>query len=389
MQEDRNEDQSRGKDGAPVAGESSPLRVALDLRLIHHSGIGSYLRGLLAGFAELRAPVLWTLIGPQCEVPSSLHIERWIDFDAPPYSLKEFRQYPALGDVDLFHFPHYNLPLTDVRHRLVTVYDLFHLRYGSIPKRIYQRFFLSRLAWTKTPVITIARKTREELLAQTGIAAGRVTTIPLGPGRPIPHESEPIGPGGLRLQGEEALSPPWFLAVGIDKPHKNMEFLLATMALWYRRRPDAPPLVWVGASPEHLPRRAASVPAHARTKILLRPYQPDGVLEQLYAGAEALIFPSVDEGFGFPPLEAMTRGVPVICSRRRPMTDLLGDAPLWFDPKDSATLWRALDRLTDEAGLRSEAIERGRLQAAKLSWLHTARETFALYTRLTGKGVDS
>ncbi len=363
------------------------MRVGLDLRMIGNSGIGSYLKGLLAGFAEIDAPIEWTFVGPEVEVPAGLCIARWIDFDAAPYSLAEFRSYPAIPQVDLFHYPHYNLPRIAVRRRVVTAYDTFHLAYGNLARRSYQRFFLTRLALTRTPVITISAESAAEIRRRSLIASRRIEVIDLGPGRIVEAGAaqRPAGMGsarsGVTLASGRKLEPPWFLAVGIDQPHKNMNFLISAMALWYRRRGDAPPLIWVGMKPELIDERKAAIPAHARERIHLLPYRADAEIETLYAGAQALLFPSMDEGFGLPPLEAMARGVPVAAARRRPMSDLLGNAPLWFDPRDSSSLWRCCDRLLDERGLREEMIQRGRAVAAGFSWQRTARETLQVYQR--------
>ena len=362
------------------------MHVAFDLRLIPHSGIGTYVRGLLEGFAELDSPVEWTFVGPRVELPSALRVRNWIEFDAPLYSAAEFRGYPRLPDVDLFHHPHYNLPLTQAPRRVVTVHDLFHLRFGGLRQRVYQRFFVSRLAWTKTHVIAVSEKTHREIGEWARIADSRMTTILSGPGKPIPRDFDALKNKTLVLSDGRRLEPPWLLAAGIDKPHKNFDFLIESMAHWYRRRSGAPPLVWVGMAAEEVEKRTASIPAHARAKIHLEPFRPGGEIEAFYAGASALIFPSLDEGFGLPPLEAMARGVPVLCSRRAPMTELLATAPLWFEPNDASTLWRPLDRLLDEPGLREEVVERGLIRAQRFSWKETARRTLEVYGALCERG---
>jgi glycosyltransferase involved in cell wall biosynthesis len=104
-------------------------------------------------------------------------------------------------------------------------------------------------------------------------------------------------------------------------------------------------------------------------------------MESLVSGAIALVVPSLDEGFGFPPLEAMARGVPVLCARREPMTRQLGNAPLWFEPAESASLWRMLDRLVDSEALCAEQIELGFEIAKFFQWDRTALHYFELYRK--------
>lgn len=368
----------------PQPDAGAPLRVALDLRLIHSGEIGVYLTGLLEGFASLGAPIQWTFIGPRAEVPSALKVSEWIEFDAPLDSLEQWRHYPRLPPVDLFHYPNYNLPLARARRRVVTAYDLLPLLYGSFTERFYQRFFLRRLAWSRASVMTVSAKSREELIEIGRIAARRVQVVDFGPGRVGGRALRPRRPGPLELRDGTRLEPPWLLALGMDRPHENMDFLIAALAMWYQRRPAAPPLLWTGVPAERVAALMASIPAHARTKIHVEPEgrEEKNAPEAIHAGACALIFPSLDAGCGFAPLEAMARRVPVLCSRVRPMTDLLGKAPLWFDPYDSATLWRQLDRLLDESGLPEDMAERGLKQAQNFTWRKAAEGVLRFYTRV-------
>lgn len=363
---------------------SDNLEVALDVRTWSMSGLGVYLQELLAGFDDIKAPLAWTMIGPESlreRMPSRLHIRRWIPFDAPIYNPRSFLKYPTLGDVDLFHYPHYNLPMTRVRRRVVTVFDLFHLRYGNWLRRRYQAFFLQRLRWNRAAIITACEKSAEELQTIGGIRKNRIQVIALGPGRQ--HEA-PVTGGRPRAESVagQTLRPPWLLMTGIDQPHKNFDFLLSAMSLYFQRRPDAPPLIWCGLSAENIEQRARNLSAHQRQRIGLEPFSTPERIEELYAGACGLIFPSMDEGFGLPPLEAMARDVPVLCSRREPMLSLLRDAPLYFEPTESASLWRVIDRLLDMPSVRREVIARGRACVARYDWRRCAQQTYETYLRV-------
>lgn len=364
-----------------------PLRVAFDVRFWGMSGLGTYVRELLGGFARIGAPVRWTLIGPEevaAELPAGLDIERWIPFYAPIYSAGSFLNYPDLRGVDLFHYPHYNLPWTRAPRKLVSVFDLFHLKYGNWGKRRYQQFFLRRLRWSKAHLLAASDKVRREVVQSARVPLDRTSTILLGPGRHPPQDHRPKAPTLTSMAGTP-LKAPWLLATGIDQPHKNFDFLLSAMSLYYQRRPDAPPLVWTGLTPEARAKRSRQLTANVRQRIALEPYSGPERVEALLAGAGALVFPSLDEGFGFPPLEAMLRGVPVICSRCEPMLSILGGAPLYFEPTESASLWRMLDRILDSREIWEDVAQRGYQQARRYSWERTAYTTFRLYEKLCGR----
>lgn len=367
------------------------LRIALDVRTWSMSGLGTYVQHLLDGFADQALPVEWTLIGPthlRDRMPANLAIRRWIHNDRPLYSLPSYARYPDCGSVQLFHYPHYNLPRHHAPRTLVSVFDLFHLEYGSWLQRRYQAFFLRRLRWRRAHLVTACSRVRRKLIERARLPGDRIHVIPLGPGHRPPAEP-PTGNPHLQTLAGTPLEPPWLLALGIDQPHKNMGFLISALGLYYQRRPEAPPLVWAGLAPEDARRWVARLPAYIRQRVLLEPRVDSDRLEQLFAGAHTLLFPSLDEGFGLPPLEAMARGIPVLCARREPMTTLLGEAPLYFEPDDSASLWRMLNWLLDmPAGTRRELARLGHQQVVRYDWHRTARETFRLYQRILQPTTD-
>lgn len=371
-----------------AASQDMPLRVGLDVRFWTMSGLGTYVRELLGAFSRLDLPVQWTLVGPDevlDEFPPNLPVEKWLPLSRPVYSSLNLLRYPSVGGLDVFHYPHYNMPRMNIpsRRRLVTVFDLFHLRYGSWPKRAYQTHFMRRLRWSRAHVVTASVRTARDLTDWGGIPAGRISIVPLGAGRQPQATGQTPTAGMVRSLSGMPLSPPWLLVTGIDQPHKNFDFMLSALSLYFQQRPDAPPLVWLGLNEETRLRRGRQLPAQLRQRVCLEPYADPERLETIYRGACALIFPSLDEGFGLPPLEAMTRGVPVVCSRREPMLGILGKAALYFEPTESTSFWRALDRLLDmKRPERNQLIHAGRTCAAAYQWERTARETFRLYAWL-------
>ncbi len=365
--------------------ERFPCTVGLDVRMLEHSGIGTYLRGLLSGMARLQDAPSFHFLGPRRFrpiVPERLcglyYLRDW-----PIYSLKEQVLFPeGLRHVPLFHAPHYNFPLR-VRGRLVvTLHDLNHLvfqdRLPSMLHRMYARFMHKEAAIRAARILTVSEKSRREVLDILNVPPERVHAIPPGvgaefhPGRDAAEITE--------FQKKRGLPSGYFLAVGINKPHKNLTFLIRAMARIQGKSGNSARLVVAGPEPETRgDLEEAARKAGVSDRVLFPGRMAHADMPLLYAGARALIFPSLYEGFGLPPLEAMKTGIPVAASNREPMPEVLGDAALYFNPEDEEALAEAMTRLAEDKALREDYVERGLRQAALYDWKETARKTLDVY----------
>jgi len=176
---------------------------------------------------------------------------------------------------------------------------------------------------------------------------------------------------------------PYLLSVGVLQPRKNLGVLLDAFAL-VKLGPAAPPhkLVIVGKRGwlgQDLDRQVADLPPAVSESIVWAGYVPDDDLPALYGGADALCYPSLYEGFGLPPLEAMACGCPVLCSRTSSLPEVVGDAGVLLPPDDSAAWAHALDKMLTQPGVRARWRERGPARAARFSWEETARQTRKVY----------
>ena len=117
--------------------------------------------------------------------------------------------------------------------------------------------------------------------------------------------------------------------------------------------------------------------------VIFPGYVPDADLPAIYTGAQALVLPSLYEGFGLPILEAMGCGTPVVCSRTSSLPEVAGDAGILIDPGDSDDLAAGIARVIQDSVLRQELMQRGLSQAARFSWQRTAQETLAVYRQVT------
>ena len=281
------------------------------------------------------------------------------------------------GPVDLVHATGLLMPSTR-RPLVVTVHDLAALRHpGLLPERqVRQQHALIGVLRTAAAVLTVSRATAQDVV-DLGIDAQRVVVAPLGLS-PLPQPTEL--PAGLRPAGD------YILTVGETVPRKGYEVLIEALA----RLGGDLKLVMVGppgAAEEAIRRRASELGVTARLRRLGA--VPDGALASLYAGALALCFPSVAEGFGLPVLEAMAAGTPVLVSDIPVMRELTAGAALYVGHGTGRGWAEAIEGLISAPTSRERLGAAGRLRAAEFTWEKTASATLAAYRLALGAGTAS
>jgi glycosyltransferase involved in cell wall biosynthesis len=287
-------------------------------------------------------------------------------------------------DASLFHAAeHLLLPLRDVP-TVLTIHDLIfhHLPEHHKPlNRWYLSWTLPLYCRRADHVIAVSEATRRDLVTRYALPPAKVTVVPEAADprfRPQPPEVVTVARARYDLPED------YVLYVGTIEPRKNLTRLLHAWGPLYRAG-EAPPLVIVGKRGWLLgdfDAALAQSPAHEGVHLL--GYVRDGDLAALYTGAMAFVFPSLFEGFGLPPLEAMACGTPVACADASSLPEVVGDAALRFDPTDEDAIAAALRRLVNDPDLRQDLRARGLRQAARFSWDRAARETLAIYDSLRG-----
>ena len=357
----------------------------MDARGLCQSGIGRYLREILrhiladdrfsrvmlAGYPEEILEFL-----REAGRPAKAHV---VSFPHPFYSPAAQLRWLALGAAgrlraDLAFFPHYDVPLGRFHPRsVVVVQDLTHFRVDDVfPawKRAAASVVLGRAVRSAFRVIVPSESTRRDLLDRHGDVADRLTVIPLGV-RP----DFPTGPAAAAVGGRDVSAwQPYLLCVGNRKPHKNLCTAVEEFARAAADRPELG-LIIVGRSfgDASVSERAAKLGVSgAVTEI---DEVTDAELRALYANAEALLFPSLYEGFGLPILEAMSFGLPVIASNRASIPEVVGDAGLIVDPREPGEMAAAIRRLAAEPQLRRQLSDAGLRRAAELTWGACAART--------------
>jgi alpha-1,3-rhamnosyl/mannosyltransferase len=339
------------------------MRIGIDARKIADFGIGTYIRGLLSELPSVGGDDTYVALAPARLahlIPAGIeHAE----VDAPHYSLQELAvvaRAARRARLDLLHAPHYVTPLTRIP-TIVTIHDLIHLRHPNLLKRAYARRMLKRAVHGSRRVLTVSETVKREIVAAFRCDPGHVVVTPNG-------ADERFRPEGVRHGGK------YLLYVGNDKPHKNVDRIVAAyeLAQWRDTAraatlPARAGLILIGAEFERFRRRAT-----------LAGFVGDDELAAFYRGAMALVMASSEEGFGLPALEAMACGTPVITSNAPALVELTGDAALHVEPNIGA-LSEAMIRAANDDELRAALSARGMERARSFTWKRCAEITRAAY----------
>ncbi|MBX7245810.1 MAG: glycosyltransferase family 4 protein [Candidatus Sumerlaeaceae bacterium] len=363
------------------------LRVALDARMIQHSGIGTYIRGLGEALVANDALKL-SLIGSRDVLVAHDYFRRNCDvisFSGSIYSVREQLLFPRecrRRGISLLHFPHYNVPRWPDAPFVVTIHDLIHLLMpevlGSRIKAETAKYLLRSATRRAAKILTVSNATKQDLEQHLGVPAERIVVTPnaVSPRfQPVPMESV------AETRKSLGLPESYILAVGINKPHKNFPFLISSFGEW-RTKPQAAnvSLVISGIPPDQrADLQLVAVKSGVANNVRFLDFIPHGSLAPVYQAAKALVFPSLMEGFGLPILEAQRVGTPVIVSNASAIPEVAADSALYFDPRSTAEFCTRLDEFFSNAALRTRLAELGRQNERRFSWASTAAATLDAY----------
>ncbi|MCL4459346.1 MAG: glycosyltransferase family 4 protein [Chloroflexi bacterium] len=284
----------------------------------------------------------------------------------------------------LVHYPYLAAPLLSTCKVVVTIHDLIPLLLpfyrGRTAVRLYTQL-VSLAAKRVAMVIADSECSKADIQRLLGIPAERIRVIYLAADecfRPVDAADE-----AARLRQKYHLDGDFFLYVGGFDYRKNVNRLIESFAALKRWNGREDKLVLVGQigteSTLFPDPRLAVRHFGLEDRVQLLGLVPEEDMPALYAAATALIYPSLYEGFGLPPLEAMACGTPVICSSASSLPEIVGEAALMVDPTDTAALTQAMRAILSDSELRTSLRRRGLERASLFSWEKTARQTLAVY----------
>ncbi|MGA3215456.1 MAG: glycosyltransferase family 1 protein [Acidimicrobiales bacterium] len=288
-----------------------------------------------------------------------------------------------VGTVGVVHGTNYVVPPARRAGRVVSVHDLTALRYPEmcVPASLAYPGLVRQAARKGAFVHVPSGFVRDEVVERLGVDAERVRVVPYGvdgPGQITPARAAATVAGPARA-GRPPRSAPYVLALGAVEPRKDLPTLVGAFAQLARSNEDLE-LVVAGPQGWAEPAFAAAVAACGVARRVVRlGYLKEDERLSLLSGAVALAYPSLYEGFGFPPLEAMAAGVPVVATTAGSLPEVLGDAAELVAPGDAAALAGALQRVIEDEALRARLIEAGRARAASFTWASAAVSIAELY----------
>jgi len=370
-----------------------PHTIAIDTRKLQDFGIGTYVRNLVRGLAEIDRENRYLLItGPQSrdlltDLPKNFQIvlER-----SPVYSLREFAalswQLYRLRP-DLYHATHYVLPAALPCPVVATIHDVIHLLYPDfLPNRLallYAQRMIRRTLTRAERIITVSQNTRGDLLDFFDVEPEKIEVIYNGVEevfrQPLPADDVDRW---LRHLG---VTRPYLLFVGNPKPHKNLDNVVKAYARARKLRNFNAPLVCVGA------RRTAEFKIRQRAEQLgitesihLLGHVAQEALPALYQGADLFLYPTLYEGFGLPVVEAMASGVAVITSNTSALKEIAEGYAYLVDPLDVEKMAEGIVHCMGDLARRQQLAELGRRRARDFVWRRTARATLEAYCAVLG-----
>ena len=355
-------------------------RIALDLRMLVEppDGISRYSLELLRRLPTLMPDDDIFAVGDPIGVRGHVAAARVLRSRTTSISAAEQLELPWIlrrGRVDLFHATLFVAPLLGRRPYVLTLHDMNYLELPQLYGRHRQLYFQTAVrlfAWRARAIVTVSEFSKREIERHLGISAERIEVVPNG----VDERFRPMGEKAIAAVRQRwGLPQDFLLYVGSYAPHKNVPFLLRAFA----RIKDAPSLVLCGRNPESIRGEIARLGLHGRAFAI--PGQGDDALPALYSGATAFIFPSLYEGFGLPPLEAMACGTPTIVSDAASLPEVTGGAALTFPVDDEDALGDRIREIIGSSGLRERLSQSGRARAAQFRWEACAARMAEIYRR--------
>ena len=374
------------------------MKVAIDIRRITEFGVGTYTRNIVRALSRLDRTSQYFLIGPSGKateigpLPANFQPVPLLDDDSTAKGYMEFRTILKRLECDVVHIPHlYWLPRGLPCPYVMTVHDLlehmYQARAHSTVRRSLQLYFTRRVLNGAGRIVAVSNFTRNEIVNLFGIPSSRIDVV-----------YNAIDERFLRGHATEAdrqilaerylIRYPFLLYAGRISPHKNVVRIIEAFSALKAelekegKYPDLKLVIIGDELSKHPDLRRTVIRSGVQNDVRFLGFIPIEMLRVFYDAAKIFVFPSLYEGFGLPPLEAMAHGTPVVTSNTSSLPEVVGNAAVLVNPENVFEIMRALLHLLLDQSVRDEMKKRCYEQAQRFSWDASARRILEIYAQV-------
>lgn len=372
------------------------MRIGIDARFSSESGVGRYLRNFLTNLKILdkKNEYFIFLLPKDFDKFSETRNFRKVAAPFKWYGFGEQFNFPKLlyrFNLDLMHFPHFNVPIFYKGKFVVTIHDLIHQHYAmnrattlnplsyKIKQLGYRKVFKTAIQ-KSLKILVPSDFVRKDLMKEWNVSSDKITVTP----EAVDDKLAVIGSKISQKQTSKVLSkfnirPPYLFYVGNAHPHKNVEGLIKSFNSLSANYQNLQ-LVLSGADHYFWQRLKTE---KKLKNVYFTGYVTEDELAVLYKSAKAFVLPSFEEGFGIPLLEAMALGCPVVASNTGALPEVGGGASVYFNPRDTGDMVEKITQVLNSNNLRKDLVKKGKKRVKLFSWEKLAKQTLNTYEQCT------
>jgi len=374
-----------------------PLSIVIDVRHVRDFGIGTHIRNLLDALGRIDRDNRYTMVcrpddaGDFDRLPENFRPAPYVRAETDPADHIGFSLFAGRFAPDLCHIPLNRVPLWMRKPYVVTIHDMSRLLFGGLTgaRRQLSLYRARRGLMNAARIIAVSAATRGDVENLLRIPPERIRVIPDAPDPQFLERRPSLEPPQVLERYQ--ISYPYILYAGSMRPQKNIPRLVDAFAFLRSELASHPlykdlRLILIGDDISKSPAvRSAVIRGKVEPVVRFFGLVPLDTLRVFYESAAAFAFPSLYEGFGLPPLEAMASGTPVVTSNVSSLPEVVGDAAVLVNPENVFDIARGLKSVLLDEPLRVQLIEKGRRQAQRFSWDRTARAVLETYQEVAAR----
>lgn len=382
---------------------TATVKIAIDIRRMTEFGVGTYTRNVVRALGRIDQSSQYFLLGSPRKVdeigglPPNFEVAPLVEKEASWKGHHECRRTLKRLRCDLVHVPHlFAIPRRLPCPYVITVHDVLEHMYRAREKvgmkQSAHSYLTRRVLLKASRILAVSKFTKAEIEKLFAIPPARIDVVHNAIDERF-LSGHATDSDRLFLAERYQITYPFLLYAGRISPHKNLVRIIEAFSALKAelekddKFPDLKLIIIGDELSKHPDLRRTVIRGGVQNDVRFLGFVPIEVLRIFYDVAKVFVFPSLYEGFGLPPLEAMAHGTPVLTSNLSSIPEVVGNAAMLVNPENVFEMMRAMRRILLDAGLREKLKQRGYEQAAKFSWDDSARLILQVYREVAGKNI--